>query len=98
MDKQIKRLLLTELSSERNLAKSLNKHLPVNVTRTRSRDDNDNVKSFYMLHFDKYNDIFYFACIFLDDFLFHPKEGEIYTIDDLKQELNLAEVWFEPFY
>ena len=97
MNKQIKRLLITELSSKRKLAKSLYGDLPVSVTRTRSKT-NDTVKSFYMLTFDECNILFHFdTWVKSDDVTFYLKETETYAIGDLKQELKLAESWFVPF-
>lgn len=97
MNKQIKRLLLTELSSKRKLAKSLYGDLPVSVTRTRSKT-NDSVKSFYMLIFDERNILFHFdTWVKSDDVTFYLKETETYAIGDLKQELKLSESWFVPF-
>ena len=97
MNRQLKRLLLTELSSKRKLAKSLYGDLPVSVTRTRSKT-NDTVKSFYMLIFDECDMLFHFdTWVKLDDVTFYLKEKETYAIADLKQELNLSESWFEPF-
>ena len=92
MNKQIKRLLIAELSSKRNLEKFINEDLPVIVKRF-----NDDV-TFYMLVFDEDNTLFNFErCVKSDDVTFFLKEKESYTIDDLKQELNLSESWFEPF-
>ena len=54
MNKQIKRLLLTELSSKRRVAKCFNEDLPVIVKRL-----NDEV-TFYMLVFDEDNALFNF--------------------------------------
>lgn len=96
MTKQIKRLLLAELSSKRKLAKSLNEDLPVNVTRTRSQS-NDIIKSFYMLRFDEYNIFHFDIWMQSDKVTFFLKETESYAINDLKQELNLSESWFETF-
>ena len=96
MNKQIKRLLVAQLSSKRKLAKSINGKLPVNAGRTRSKR-NDIVESFYMIYFDK-DDIFHFGTwVRSDDVTFYCKETESYTINDLKQELKLSESWFEPF-
>ena len=94
MNKQIKRLLLAELSSKRKLAELSNIsdiYLPFTVKR--SDDD-----VFYMLVFEKYNTSFnFFTCEKSDGVTGFIKEEESYTIDDLKQELNLSESWFEPF-
>lgn len=96
MNKQIKRLLLAELSSKRKLAKSLNVDLPVIVTRIRSKTNNV-VKSFYMLAFD-YDNLFHFdTYVKSDNVTFYLEEKEIYALNDLKQELSLSESWFEPF-
>ena len=100
MNKQIKRLLLAELSSKRKLAKSLNRdslivNLPVSVTRIRSKT-NDSVKSFYILVFDNYN-MFYFSTWIKLNGTFYLEDTETCAIVDLKQELNLSETWFEPF-
>ena len=98
MDKQIKRLLLTDLSSKRKLAKSLNVDLPVIATRIRSKTNNDVVKSFYMLIFDECDMLFHFdTWMKSDDVTFYLKETETYAIGDLKQELKLSESWFVPF-
>ena len=96
MNKQIKRLLLAELSSKRKLAKSINENLPVNAVRTRSKS-NDIVRSFYMIYFDKDNIFHFDTWVKSDDVTFYCKETESYTINDLKQKLNLSESWFEPF-
>lgn len=98
MNRQIKRLLLTELSSKRKLAKSLNVDLPVIAQRTRSKDNNDNVKSFYRLTFDEHNIIFHFDTWVKFDDNFQLTEMQTYgDIDDLKHDLKLSESWFEPF-
>lgn len=97
MNRQIKRLLLTDLSSKRKLAKSLNVDLPVIATRIKSKTNNDVVKSFYMLAFD-YDNLFHFdTYVKSDNVTFYLEEKEIYALNDLKQELNLSESWFEPF-
>lgn len=97
MNRQIKRLLLTELSSKRKLAKSLNGDLPVIATRIRSKTNNDVVKSFYMLAFD-HNNLFHFdTYVKSDNVTFYLEKKEIYAINDLKQELKLSESWFESF-
>ena len=93
MTKRIKKLLIAELSSKRKLAKSLNGDLPVSVKRS----NDDNVRSFYMLVFDKYNIFHFDTWVKSDDVTFYLKEIESYTVDDLKQELNLSESWYEPF-
>lgn len=97
MNKQIKRLLITELSSKRKLAKSFNKDLPVIATRIKSKTNNGVVKSFYMLAFD-YDNLFHFdTYVKSDNVTFYLEEKEIYAINDLKQEIKLSESWFEPF-
>ena len=100
MNKQIKRLLLAELSSKRTLAKSLNSekllvNLPVSVTKIRSKT-NDSVESFDILVFDNYN-MFYFSTWIKLDGTFYLKDTETCAIGDLKQEVKLTESWFEPF-
>lgn len=89
MNKQIKRLLLAKLSSKRKLAKSLDCDLPVSV---RIWEFN----SLYTLDFDE-DDIFYFSVWVKSNDTFYCKQMESYPIKGLKQELKLADVWFEPF-
>lgn len=96
MTKQIKRLLLSELSSKRKLAKSLNWDLPVSVKRS----DDNNIKIFYMLHFVNHNIFLFDTWVefgFNHFHIFHLKKRESYLINDLKQDFNLSESWFEPF-
>lgn len=97
MNRQIKRLLLTDLSSKRKLTKSLNGDLPVIATRIRLKMNDDIVKSFYMLVFDKYNIFHFDTYVKSDNVTFYLTETECYAINDLKQELKLSESWFEPF-
>lgn len=113
MNRQIKRILLAELSSKRKLAISLNEKIPAMQFSSKSKmakslngeieiptivnRSNDDV-TFYMLLFDRYNKSFNFETwMRSDDDTFYLKKKESYTIDDLKQKLDLSEVWFEPF-
>lgn len=95
MSIQIKRLLLAKLSSKRELAKSFNEDLPVNAVKIRSIT-NGIVKSLYAIYFDKDN-IFHFEIWVRSDYGIYCKETKSYTINDLKQELDLSESWFIPF-
>lgn len=94
MNKRIKKLLISELSSKRKIAQFLNWDLPNIVWRRKS---NKSDKCFYMLDSDEYNIFHFETWVRLDNATFYLKETESYTIDDLKQDLDLSESWFEPF-
>ena len=93
MTKQIKKLLIAELSSKRTLARSLNVKLPCVVSRS-----DDRSSYVHMLHFDNKDCLFHFETYEKSDSItIYLRSREVYHIKDLQQELKLSKSWFEPF-